>query len=65
MLLQIDRIDTLYYAHSSRIDLKEETRINATSNEAEEFRQQHGGDNGVSAVFNVSTDAYAEHISAP
>ena len=37
---QIDRIDTLYYAHSSRIDLKEETRINATSAEAEEWREQ-------------------------
>ncbi|KDQ62323.1 hypothetical protein JAAARDRAFT_149126 [Jaapia argillacea MUCL 33604] len=34
---KIDRIDTGYYAHSSRIDLKEETRIKATSDEAEEW----------------------------
>ncbi|KZT65802.1 hypothetical protein DAEQUDRAFT_746846 [Daedalea quercina L-15889] len=37
---KIDRIDSAYYAHSSRIDLKEETRINATSEEAEQWRQQ-------------------------
>lgn len=44
--LQIDRIDPLYFARSSRIDLKEETRINATSNEAEEWKQQHANDGG-------------------
>ncbi|KAI0346029.1 hypothetical protein BDW22DRAFT_1353692 [Trametopsis cervina] len=37
---KIDRIDPLYYARSNRIDLKEETRINATSSEAEEWREQ-------------------------
>lgn len=48
MCKQIDRIDPLYFAHSSRLDLKDETRINATSNEAEEWRKQHEGDNGMS-----------------
>lgn len=38
---KIDRIDSAYYAHSSRIDLKEETRINATSDEAEQWRQKN------------------------
>ena len=37
---QMDRIDPLYYAHSSRIDLSDETRINATSEEAEGWRKQ-------------------------
>ena len=39
-LCQIDRIDPLYYARTNRIDLKDETRINATSGEAEEWREQ-------------------------
>ncbi|KAI0697911.1 ubiquitin conjugation factor E4 [Cytidiella melzeri] len=37
---KIDRIDPLYYARTNRIDLKEETRINATQSEAEEWREQ-------------------------
>lgn len=32
--VQIDRIDPLFFAHSSRIDVKEETRIKSTSDEA-------------------------------
>ncbi|OCH84192.1 ubiquitin conjugation factor E4 [Obba rivulosa] len=38
---KIDRIDALYYAHSNRINLKEETRINATSEQAETWRKEH------------------------
>ncbi|KAG5648373.1 hypothetical protein DXG03_004945 [Asterophora parasitica] len=38
---KIDRIDPLYYAHSSRIDLEEETRIKATSEEALEWENAH------------------------
>ncbi|KAH9947558.1 ubiquitin elongating factor core-domain-containing protein [Amylocystis lapponica] len=38
---KLDRIDASYYAHSSRIDLKEETRINARSDEAEKWRQEN------------------------
>ncbi|KAI0071497.1 ubiquitin conjugation factor E4 [Panus rudis PR-1116 ss-1] len=38
---KIDRIDTLYFARSSRINLKDETRINATSQDAEEWKKQH------------------------
>ena len=37
----MDRIDSAYYAHSSRIDLTEETRVNATNDEAEEWRKQN------------------------
>ncbi|TBU62234.1 ubiquitin elongating factor core-domain-containing protein [Dichomitus squalens] len=38
---KMDRIDPAYYAHSSRIDLTEETRVNATNDEAEEWRKQN------------------------
>ncbi|PBK97395.1 hypothetical protein ARMGADRAFT_987069 [Armillaria gallica] len=38
---KMDRIDSLYYAHSTRIDLQEETRIKATSNEANEWAEQN------------------------
>ncbi|KAH8989635.1 ubiquitin elongating factor core-domain-containing protein [Lactarius hatsudake] len=38
---KIDRIDPLYYAHTSRIDVKEETRINATSEEAAAWENTH------------------------
>ncbi|KAI0661957.1 ubiquitin conjugation factor E4 [Cubamyces menziesii] len=37
---KMDRIDPAYYAHSSRIDLTDETRINATNDEAEQWRNQ-------------------------
>lgn len=61
--LQIDRIDPLYFAHSSRIDLKDETRINATSNEAEEFRQQHEGDNGMFSIGLIFATASDERVN--
>ncbi|KZT09134.1 uncharacterized protein LAESUDRAFT_801836 [Laetiporus sulphureus 93-53] len=52
---KVDRIDAAYYAHSSRISLKEETRINATSEEAEQWRQQNEGTGGppnfISEIF--------------
>lgn len=38
---QIDRIDPHYYAHTSRINIKEETRINATSEEAVQWDNAH------------------------
>ncbi|KAI9458816.1 ubiquitin elongating factor core-domain-containing protein [Russula earlei] len=38
---KIDRIDPHYYAHTSRIDIKEETRINATSDEAAQWNHAH------------------------
>ena len=42
----MDRIDPAYYAHSSRIDLTEETRVNATNDEAEEWRKQNEATSG-------------------
>ncbi|EIM85743.1 uncharacterized protein STEHIDRAFT_59114 [Stereum hirsutum FP-91666 SS1] len=36
---KIDRIDRLYYAHTSRLNIKEETRINATSDEASQWAE--------------------------
>ncbi|KAF9533152.1 ubiquitin elongating factor core-domain-containing protein [Crepidotus variabilis] len=38
---KMDRIDRLYFAQSTRIDLKEETRIKATSEEAQEWEDAH------------------------
>lgn len=58
----MDRIDPLYYAHSDRIDLKEETRINTDSNEAEEWRQQNaapGGKNTFIFLFGRSDIVFA------
>ncbi|KAG6820711.1 hypothetical protein H0H93_012764 [Arthromyces matolae] len=37
----MDRIDPLFYARSPRIDLREETRIKATSDEAAEWERAH------------------------
>ncbi|KAI0043444.1 hypothetical protein FA95DRAFT_1563296 [Auriscalpium vulgare] len=38
---KIDRIDRHYYAHTTRIDLKDETRVNATSEEATSWAAAH------------------------
>ncbi|KAL0961455.1 hypothetical protein HGRIS_006400 [Hohenbuehelia grisea] len=38
---KMDRIDPLYYARSERIDLKDETRIKATSEEASEWEREN------------------------
>jgi ubiquitin conjugation factor E4 B len=35
------RIDPHYYAHTSRIDIKDETRISATSEEASQWEDTH------------------------
>ncbi|OSX59930.1 hypothetical protein POSPLADRAFT_1066990 [Postia placenta MAD-698-R-SB12] len=55
---KIDRIDPAYYAHSSRINITEETRINATSEEAEQWRERNAspGDapNFISDIFYLS-----------
>ncbi|KAG6890617.1 hypothetical protein C0995_006593 [Termitomyces sp. Mi166 len=55
---KMDRIDPLFYARSPRIDLKEETRIKATSDEAAEWEraQRNSGDaapepNFISNIF--------------
>lgn len=37
----------MFYAQSSRIDLKEETRIKATSDEAAEWERAHRNPNGL------------------
>lgn len=37
----MDRIDPLYYAHSSRVDVVDETRIKATSEEAQQWEDEH------------------------
>lgn len=37
----MDRIDSLYFVQSTRIDLKEETRIKATTEEAQEWNDKN------------------------
>ncbi|KAI5989101.1 ubiquitin elongating factor core-domain-containing protein [Pisolithus albus] len=52
---KMNRIDPLYFAVSNRIDVKEETRIKATSEEAaqwaDEHRQGAGPPNFISEIF--------------
>ncbi|KIO02810.1 hypothetical protein M404DRAFT_27705 [Pisolithus tinctorius Marx 270] len=52
---KMDRIDSLYFAISERIDVKEETRIKATSEEAtrwaEDHRQGAAPPNFISEIF--------------
>ncbi|KAH9480417.1 Ubiquitin conjugation factor E4 [Psilocybe cubensis] len=38
---KMDRIDPLYYVHSNRIDLSDETRIKATSEEAHKWEEEN------------------------
>ena len=54
--VQIDRIDPQYFAHSSRIDVKEETRIKATSDEASEWVKENESPNGGVIFFSYRKD---------
>ena len=57
------KIDPLYYVHSSRIDLKDETRINVTSEEATEWEKQN---QSFGPFFSSSTTpVYSIRPSAP
>ncbi|KAI0712081.1 ubiquitin elongating factor core-domain-containing protein [Earliella scabrosa] len=38
---KMDKIDSAFYAHSTRIDITEETRVNATNDEAENWRKEN------------------------
>ncbi|KII86779.1 hypothetical protein PLICRDRAFT_43444 [Plicaturopsis crispa FD-325 SS-3] len=53
---KIDRIDPQYYAHSSRIDLKEETRIKSTSEEANAWAADNQASDG--ALPNFISDIF-------
>ncbi|KAJ3770697.1 ubiquitin conjugation factor E4 [Lentinula raphanica] len=51
---KIDRIDPLYYAHSDRVDITEETRIKATVQEASSWAEENRGGpapNFISDIF--------------
>ncbi|KAF9221552.1 hypothetical protein BS17DRAFT_784937 [Gyrodon lividus] len=52
---KMDRIDSLYFAFSRRIDLKDETRIKATSEEASQWAEQNKANattpNFISEIF--------------
>lgn len=56
---QIDRIDPSYYAHSSRINLKDETRINATSDEAEQWRNRNKVSEGIIISYKDVVTVYS------
>ena len=47
----MDRIDPAYYAHSTRIDINDETRINATNDEAESWRKENEATTGKPSPF--------------
>jgi hypothetical protein len=49
----MDRIDPFFYARSSRIDLKDETRIKATSDEASTWMQENQAPSGMSTTPSV------------
>ncbi|KAF9644135.1 hypothetical protein BDM02DRAFT_3272627 [Thelephora ganbajun] len=55
---KIDRIDPLYFAHSTRLDIKEETRIKATSEEVTAWQIENSKDavppNFISEIFYLS-----------
>lgn len=50
--LQIDRIDPLYLARSDRVDVREETRFKATSDEVAKWAVQTRVEGGMFSAFN-------------
>lgn len=56
----MDKIDPLFYVHSLRIDLKDETRIKATSEEVHAWEESVGEQNGKS-TFQSSPDPLTYH----
>ncbi|KAF9013252.1 ubiquitin elongating factor core-domain-containing protein [Cyathus striatus] len=48
---KIDRIDPLFYAHSDKIKLGDETRIKATADEAQKWEEEHQNPNAGSPNF--------------
>ncbi|KAF5382739.1 hypothetical protein D9615_002873 [Tricholomella constricta] len=48
---KMDRIDPFFYARSTRIDLRDETRIKATSEEASEWENAHKDPNASESNF--------------
>ncbi|KAJ2929740.1 hypothetical protein H1R20_g7339, partial [Candolleomyces eurysporus] len=51
--MQIDRIDPYFYAHSKRIELGEETRIKATSEEATKWAEQNKPTEAPNFISNI------------
>jgi len=48
--LKMDRVDSLFYIHSDRIDLSDETRIKSTSEEANEWTRTNQDPRGRTAL---------------
>ncbi|KAF9077770.1 ubiquitin elongating factor core-domain-containing protein [Rhodocollybia butyracea] len=48
---KLDRIDPLYYANSTRIDITEETRIKATTQEASDWAKENSSPGGTAPNF--------------
>jgi ubiquitin conjugation factor E4 B len=57
---KLDRIDPLYYARSSRINLGDETRIKATSEEAKKWEEENqpAGGMGLNPLMLFSLTKY-------
>ncbi|KAI0755049.1 ubiquitin elongating factor core-domain-containing protein [Daedaleopsis nitida] len=58
---KMDKIDASYYAHSTRIDLKEETRVNATNDEADAWTKENAA---TTAPPNFISDIYYLTLAA-
>jgi hypothetical protein len=64
-MIQIDRIDLLYYVNSSRVNVKEETRINATSEEVVEWENQIQSSSGIVIYSVIAVARSSFPISCP
>lgn len=49
----MDRVDRLYFVRSTKIDLREETRINATAQESADWEKEHASDAGMPTVSRI------------
>ena len=59
-LLQMDRIDSLYFVNCSHISIKDETRIKATSEEATTWEDEHRDPRGSVRFISLWTPAYMD-----
>lgn len=55
----MDRIDPLYFAVSNRIDVSEETRIKATSEEAGQWAEANKGNGGLLNFWSLNIGVYS------
>jgi ubiquitin conjugation factor E4 B len=61
----MDKIDPAYYAHTKRIDLKDETRINATNEEANRWLENNRLPEGGMSSSNCRFILFSYKLVAP